>query len=212
MTRIGAKLSGGQAGIGWAGILFCVCALTAAQAVPDAAPLDVSGHLMREGRPVPYLIHLLPIGSFPGLPLPAQEQLERRGCMIPQTYQAHQPENAIHGSLERPGSSDWAVLCSAKGTVSLLVFFGSRSGQDPFVLAAAPETERLQINIATGTLGFNWGIDDATPQQVHDAQAGLDPRPSLLDHDALADSTVDRRTVYHFYAKGDWTLVDMPDE
>jgi hypothetical protein len=31
------------------------------------------------------------------------------------------------------------------------------------------------------------------------------------DHDALADSTVDQRTVYHFYAKSAWTLVDLPN-
>jgi hypothetical protein len=36
-------------------------------------------------------------------------------------------------------------------------------------------------------------------------------RPARLDHDALADSIVDRQTVYHFYAKSVWTLVDMQD-
>ena len=212
MARIGAKLSRRRAGTACAGVLFCACALTAAQTVPEASPLDSSGHLVREGRSVPYLIRHLPVSSFPELPPAARQELEQRGCLIPQTYQAHGPENAIHGSLERAGASDWAVLCSTRGTVSLLVFFGSRSGQEPLVLATAPETERLQINIATGTLGFNWGIDDATPQQVHEAQAGLDPRPAMPDHDALADSTVDRRTVYHFYAKGAWTLAEMPDQ
>ena len=214
MTRFGAKRSRFSArpmGIAWAGILLGAFTLAAAQTVPDSAPLDLSGHLVREGRSVPYLIHQLPIISFPGVPAPVQLQLEQRGCMIPQTYQAHQPENVIHGSLERAGSSDWAALCSAHGTVSLLVFFGSRAGQEPFVLATSPETERLQTNIATATLGFDWGIDNATPRQIHDAQAALDPRPALLDHDALADSTVDRRTVYHFYAKGAWTLLDMPN-
>jgi hypothetical protein len=39
----------------------------------------------------------------------------------------------------------------------------------------------------------------------------LEQRPPLLDHDALADSIVDRGTVYHFYAKNVWTLVEMPE-
>jgi hypothetical protein len=39
----------------------------------------------------------------------------------------------------------------------------------------------------------------------------MERRPPRLDHDALADSVVDRRTVYHFYAKSVWTLVEMPE-
>ena len=65
------------------------------------------------------------------------ETLNQRGCMIPQTYEAHQPENVVHASLERAGSSDWAVLCSAQGTVSLLIFFGSDPAK-PMVLAVGP--------------------------------------------------------------------------
>ena len=32
-------------------------------------------------------------------------------------------------------------------------------------LASAPETERLQSHGATNVLGFNWGIDPASPEQ-----------------------------------------------
>ena len=83
--------------------------------------------------------------------------------------------------------------------------------EQPLVLASAPETERLQAHDPTGVLGFNWGIDPASPAQVREAQTGMEHRPPGLDHDALADSIVEHRTVYHFYAKSAWTLVDMPD-
>lgn len=208
-----------RAGDKWAwvaGLLLGAVAVSGARPQSGAAPYDTSGAVVRAGRTVPYLIRRLPVSSFPQLPSAVQQQLGRRGCLIPQTYQAHGPENVVQGSFERPGSHDWAVLCSAGGSTSLLVFFGSGAGQQapgtPFVLATAPETERLQRNIVTGALGFDWAIDDATPQQVHDAQAGLDPRPPMLDHDAISDSTLDRRTVYHFYAKDSWMLVDMPVE
>ncbi len=49
------------------------------------------------------------------------------------------------------------------------------------------------------------------PEDVHEAQAGLDPRPPHINHDALSDSTVDHRTIYHFYANGAWTLLEMPE-
>jgi hypothetical protein len=177
---------------------------------PPPGQLTESGQIVLDGHSTPYLIRHLPASSFPALPTAIQDQLNRRGCLIPQTYEAHRPENVVHASLQSPGSSDWAVLCSAQGTVSLLVFFSGGSVQ-PFTLASAPETERLQSHGASGVLGFNWGIDQATPSQVAEAQASMDPHPPSLDHDALADSVVDRNTIYHFYAKSAWTLVPLPD-
>jgi len=174
------------------------------------AQLAESGRLAAAGHSVPYLIRRLPVSSFPALPAVVAGLLNQRGCMIPQTYEAHRPENVVHASLERRGSSDWAVLCSAEGTVSLLVFFSSAPAV-AVLLASAPETERLQAHDPSGVLGFNWGIDPASPQQVHEAQSGMEHRPPLLDHDALADSIIDRRTIYHFYAKNAWTLLDLTE-
>jgi hypothetical protein len=183
-------------------------------AVPEKeqrpAQLTESGQIVVAGIATPYLIRHLPVSSFPELPVVIQELLNRRGCLIPQTYAAHHPENVVHASLERAGSSDWAVLCSVQGKVSLLVFFTDLPPQ-PVILASALEKERLQAHDTTGVLGFNWGIDPASPEQVREAQTGMERRPGLADHDALADSVVERRTVYHFYAKRAWILVEMPE-
>jgi hypothetical protein len=168
------------------------------------------GEIVIAGHSTPYLIRHLPVSSFPSLPNAVQDELKRRNCTIPQTYEAHRPENVVHANLEGRGGTDWAVLCAAQGTVSLLVFFGG-SPQTPAELASAPETERLQAHDASGVLGFNWGIDPGSPRQVAEAQTGLTPRPPILDHDALADEIVEHKTIYHFYAKGAWTLVKQPD-
>jgi len=32
-----------------------------------------------------------------------------------------------------------------------------------------------------------------------------------VDHDAVADSTIDYKTTYHFYANGAWSRLEMPD-
>jgi hypothetical protein len=193
------------------GILLCACAALPAQK-PEHPPaqLNVSGLIVVASQSIPYLIRHLPISSFPDLPDELAALLNRRGCLIPQTYEAHRPENVIHASFERPGSSDWAVLCSAQGTVSLLVYFSSAPAS-LHVLSAAPETERLQAHDPSGVLGFNWGIDPASPEQVRQAQAGLLYHPALVDHDALADTLVDHRTVYHFYLKNAWIVLEMPE-
>jgi len=193
------------------GGLLCLGSLVPAQRPEQPpVPLNVSGHIVIAGQSTPYIIRHLPISSFPGMPEALATLLNLRGCLIPQTYEAHHPENVIHASLERAGSSDWAVLCTERGTVSLLIFFAS-APDDLLVLAAAPETERLQAHDPSGVLGFNWGIDPASPDQVRQAQAGLEIRPARLDHDALADTIVEHRTIYHYYSKSAWTMLEMPD-
>jgi hypothetical protein len=188
-------------------------ALSACAQTASTAAASERGQLKIAGKSTPYLIRHLPVSSFPALPPAVAEVLNQRGCSIPQTYEAHRPENVVHGSFQRAGSSDWAVLCSANGTVSLLVFFGAAGpGQGtPSVLATAEETSRLQAHDPSGVLGFNWGIDAATPRQVHDVQAGLAPRPAPPDHDAVADSVIDRWTIYHLYKDSAWQVLEMND-
>ena len=89
----------------------------------------------------------------------------------------------------------------------MLVFF-SGAPEKPSTVASSPEMQRLQAHDLTGVLGFNWGVDAASPQQVRVAQIGMEPRPARLDHDAVGGTMVEQKTVYHFYAKGDWKIVD----
>jgi hypothetical protein len=205
MVRVRSK-----SGLGLGSLLMICCFTPIRPQEPVPASLNESGQISIAGRSTPYLIRHLPVNSFPQLPPAVQQLLIRRGCLIPQTYEAHQPENVVHASLESRGSSDWAVLCSVNGNVSLLVFFAGSSGE-PMVLATAPETERLQSHGSSKVLGFNWAIDPASPEEVHEAQQGMKHPPPRLDHDALADSVIDQRTIYHFYSKGAWTLVDTED-
>ena len=172
--------------------------------------LNESGKTSIDGRMVPYLIRRLPVDSFPDLPDAIAGVLIERGCLIPQTYGAHHPENVIHASLERPGSSDWAVLCSEHGRVNLLVFF-ARSPEKPVTVASVPELGRLQRHDLSGVYGFDWGIDPASPERVRQAQAGMEHHPPLLDHDALSETILNQKTIYHFYAHNAWTVVDVPE-
>ena len=190
--------------------LFLSCAFVPAQQQQPPPGLTSFGHIVVDGQSTPYIIRHLPVSSFPDLPTPIQDLLNRHGCLIPQTYQAHRPENVVHASLERRGSSDWAVLCSAQGTVSLLVFFASNVAQ-PLIIASEPETRRLQPHDSTGVLGFNWGIDPASPERVREAQTAMLHRPPRVDHDALADSEIEHRTVYRFYLKSAWTVLETQD-
>jgi hypothetical protein len=188
--------------------IFAATSTSALQLLP-ASNLVETGKIPVGDRQTPYRIRNLPVSSFPELPQSTAAALVARGCVIPQTYEAKRPENVIHASLERPGSSDWAVLCSVHGEVSLLVFFASASPEQPFVLAQSAATDRLQSHDPSGELGFSWGIDPASPQRVHEAQSSMTHRPPPPDHDCVADSIIDHRTVYHLYRNGAWETVEV---
>jgi hypothetical protein len=196
------------------GLVGMLPLISAQQPASDApvylSGLTQSGQVTVGGRSSSYLIRRLPVSSFPELPANVVDVLVEKGCMIPQTYEARRPENVVHASLERAGSSDWAVLCSAQGVVSLLVFFESAPAV-PVVLARAAETDRLQNHFGTATLGFNWGIDPASAESVRQALIGSVPHPRLMDHESLADSVIDRNTVYHVYSQGTWSSIKMPE-
>lgn len=197
---------------GWTLVAALVFATFAcAQTEDDPASLVHTGNVRVGGKLEAYRIRHLPVQSFPELPAEIAEALTHRGCLIPQTYEARRPENVVRASLEHAGSSDWAVLCSVKGQVSLLVFFGSAPGR-AMALSEYPELQRLQPRLGSEVLGFNWGIDPASPERIREAQTGMTPRPPRLDHDALADSVIDQKTVYHYFRKGAWGMVEMPVE
>jgi hypothetical protein len=180
---------------------------------PELQPIDAfstSGQVTVNGQTRPYKVEHLPASSFPALPTAVAAELNRRGCLIPQTYEAHGPENVIHGSFKRPGEKDWAVLCSVHGTVYLLVFFDGAAAS-PEVLSTAAETSRLELSNASGKMEFDWGIDVATPELVHETQSEMRRRPAKADHDAIADSMIDGATVYRFYAGNGWTTVETSD-
>jgi hypothetical protein len=183
-----------------------VTAQTAQSAKDPAAQYNESGHVAVDGRSVPFLIRRLPLSSFPQLPAEIAAELNARSCLIPQTYEAHRPENVIHASLQRAGSSDWAVLCSAHGDVKLLVFFGSNPAKAIEVVSAIEKT-RLQAHGASDVLGFNWGIDPAAPEQVQEDESGS----LTLDHDAISDSVIEHQTVYRYFANGRWIAVETTE-
>lgn len=175
-----------------------------------ARSFNESGKTTVEGKAVSYLIRRLPVDSFPDLPDAVATTLTQRGCLIPQTYQAHHPENVIHASFDRSGSSDWAVLCSAHGMVELLVFFARIPGK-AMTVESVPELERIQRHGSTGVFGFDWGIDPVSPKRVREAQSGLEHHAAQVDHDALADTVLNEKTSYHFYSHEKWIKLDLPE-
>lgn len=153
------------------------------------------------GAEVSYRIRLLPPASFPALPSPVAGVLNSHRCLIPQTYEAHQPENVIRGSFEKQGSDDWALLCSVDGATTLYVFFQSRLGE-PIVLRRQRDSQWLGAE-TVGAYGSAWGIAVRHPSQFPRIKAAHG-----IDHDGIDDSYVEKSTSIHYFQNGNWISID----
>lgn len=187
------------------------------QPVPQVSSAPSSGFAERvesgqvdspSGKRASYRIRLLPLSSFPALPTEVAAQLSRRGCMIPQSYEAMQPENVIHGAFHAAGSSDWAALCSVEGTTTLYVFFAGQFG-DPTALRSQPDTTWLGADPGQSVLGSAWGIATRTADQL---RASPELRRLLaIDHDAIDDAQLEQAMTVRYYDGRKWLAVTTGD-
>ena len=194
-------------------LILAICCLVPVTAAPQVSPPpqteQVETGTVTIEPPAPhngliqdwerhYRIRLLPISSFPQLPDFVAQQLVHRGCMIPQTYEAREPENVIHGSFEKKGSDDWAVLCSVNRVSTLYVFFQSDLA-NPISLRHQPDSEWLGVEWSLD-YGSAWGI------ATHPARL-LKPKDSA-DHDGIDDAFVEKSISIHYFENGRWTTRD----
>ena len=169
--------------------------------VPGAERIESGNSQSAGGEAIAYRIRLLPLASFPNLPAPVAAGLNERHCMIPQSFEAKQPENVLHGAFRAPGSSDWAVLCSSAGATTLYVFFAGQF-ESPIALRSQPDSAWLGSEPGSNVSGSSWGIAvrsctelRATPQLRHAV---------TIDHDAIDDARLERLVIVHYYAGGKW--------
>jgi hypothetical protein len=183
-------------------VFVCLTAIAHAQLMEQTE----TGHRsLPNGTEISYRVRLLPPASFPSLPLAVLRQLSTRRCLIPQTYEAHQPENVIHGAFRAGNSDDWAVLCSFNGTTTLYVFFGDQP-ESPATLRSQPDNEWLGASYAGATYGSAWGI---TVRHSESIPAG---KPfGSVDHDGIEDARIEKSSQVHYYRDGKWLTVSGGD-
>lgn len=161
-----------------------------------------------DGHEESYRIRLLPVSSFPEIPAAAAARLEQMHCMIPQTFEARQPENVIEGAFRAPGSSDWAVLCSVDGTTTLYVFFAGHYDA-PDAVRAQADTVWLGAEPGSRTYGSAWGI---AVQRAADLRASRWLHGAAeFDHDAIQDERLERSATVRYWREGSWLALGGSD-
>lgn len=137
------------------------------------------------------------------VPRAVAEELTRRGCTIPQEAFSKERTNVIHGAFARPGQTDWAVLCSIRGTSSILVFWNG-SPDKPGELAAAKDRNYIQ-GMENGRLVFSRGIGPVGGAFILEHfRAYGGPTPPPIDHEGIDDAFLGKASVVHYFSGGRW--------
>jgi hypothetical protein len=159
---------------------------------------------------MPGNIERLAPAAFTDLPAPVIQELERRGCTIPQVDFPAKPSNVVRGRFTNPTQVDIAVLCSVEGISSILVFRNS-SVADVGVLAPAPDAGYLQ-GVGVGRIGYSRGIGIATAENIqsyYEAYGSLKPPP--LDHEGINDAFVEKASTVWYWHEGKWLELQGAD-
>jgi hypothetical protein len=155
-------------------------------------------------------IRRLPPSAFPGLPQGIATALRSRGCTVPQPSADGAPKSAIRGEFFAKGQEAWAVLCSAGGSSSILVFRG-RSGAKPEELAKGEDKNYLQ-GWGPGKIVYSREIDAVGQKYILDHyRAYGGPEPPPIDHQGIDDIFVGKASVTFYWYNGTWRQLQGAD-
>jgi hypothetical protein len=149
--------------------------------------------------------------AFASLSSQVRQELERRGCVVPQSYSESVPHNIVRGRFTSGTQTDIAVLCSKERVSSILVFRGG-STEAVAELGKRPDADFLQVVAAGGVVGYSRALGIADPkyiQEHHQRYGG--PTPPLLDHDGINDIFVGKSSVVWYRYGGRWLQLQGAD-
>jgi len=138
--------------------------------------------------------------AFPELPTNLVQELQRRGCTIPQETWSGKRNNVVNGQFAKPGQTDWAVLCSLKGVSTILVFWNA-SEKNPDAIAPADDGDNAQPR-GIRAVGRDFIM------RHYRAYGG--PKPPPIDHQGIDDASEKASIVWYLY-KGQWLQLTGAD-
>ena len=102
----------------------------------------------------------------PEIPIDIVQEFQSRGCRVPH------PKTTIHGEFFVAGRTDWAAVCAAKMSASLLVFPGG-------------SRERVAV-LETQPKGFSkWSIGVVNESQLRQTWPWEEPQAAEINHQAI---------------------------
>jgi hypothetical protein len=161
-------------------------------------------------RETDFRVKRLAPSAFPELPANIRQELERRGCTIPQVWADKKPQNVIKGEFTRRGQTDWAVLCSVN-QVSTILAFRNASERNPSELASETDIDKLQA-VGGDATGYSRAISSVGQDYIlsHCRSYG-GPKPPTIDHQGINDAFVGKASVVYYFHSGKWVKLAGAD-
>ena len=187
------------------------CAVLALLVVVAGSCADRGSDQLATPQENPDRAHLQP-SAFPDLAASIKQDLEQRGCAVPQSYPDSTPHNVIRGRFTSSDQVDVAVLCAKDSTTTILVFRGA-STDSVVELASQPH---LDERIAEDTAAIVWhsraiaGADSAYIRIRFDRYGGPKP-PPVLDHEGINDIYVGKASMVWYWYGGRWLRLQGAD-
>ena len=149
--------------------------------------------------------------AFNQLPQPVVAYLQKRKCLIPQSWRTPKPHNVIRGSFIQSGQNDWAVLCS-NGTTSAILVFPQGATIGVLKIAQGDDTGYLQAADGNGTIGYSRAISTVGKKFIvshYRAYGGT--KPPVITHQGIDDAFLEKASGVHYYHRGKWLQLTGAD-
>jgi hypothetical protein len=148
------------------------------------------------------IVRLQP-SAFPELPRNLVAALQRRGCAIPQVPMIDGHHNVIKGEFSKPGQTDWAVLCSALGVSSVLVFWNG-SEANPAQIASRSDVDRLQGWVGNKIVYSSSIMPVGRGYILEHYKAYGGEKPPPIDHQGINDVFYGKASEVLYFYRGKW--------
>jgi len=146
--------------------------------------------------------------AIKGLPDWLVSDLRRRQCLIPQSFAAGEPHNAISGRFNDGDVADWAVLCSRNRVSTVLVFW---DGSAANVAEVQPQPDNHYLQGASATsIEYSRAIFVAPPEHIRAAQK--EHRVTIVrspTHDGINLAFLEKASSIWYWSGGKW--LHIPD-
>jgi hypothetical protein len=182
-------------------MVFLVIVAVAGAAAQQNQQVEHGQMTDRKGLIHPFTIVRLTPAAFPDLPGTVRDELVKRGCLIPQTSAAKQPENVTSGKFRDGSSGDWAVLCSREGVSSVLVFWNG-SVESVQEIGKQQDSDYMQKQHSGEFFEYSRRISAASPERIRKPKQNRKLEP--FGHDGIDDAFVENGSVIHYFRQGQW--------
>jgi hypothetical protein len=158
------------------------------------------------------IVRLSP-AAFPELPVAVRQELERRGCRIPQLGPSFgsNRSNVVSGHFARRGQRDWAVLCSRADTSRVLLFWGG----DPARVKEWEGSADANWLQSMGSAGIQYSqylaVADSASILTHAREYGGPLPPGPVTHDGLEVGFAGKASAISYWMRGRWYALQGAD-